>query len=59
MLPELLPLVALLAADPEWQRDAAGAAALALACLNRVAAGYRAQGDALSVAILLEAGLRK
>ncbi|PSC67518.1 hypothetical protein C2E20_8825 isoform B [Micractinium conductrix] len=59
VLPELLPLVALLAADPEWQRDAAGAAALALACLNRVAAGYRAQGDALSVAILLEAGLRK
>ncbi len=59
VLPELLPLASLLAADPEWQRDAAGVASLCMSCLAGVAAGYRRLGDTLSEAILLEASLRK
>lgn len=59
VLPELLPLVDLLAADPEWQRDAAGVAALGMSCLSKVAAAYQQKGDPVSAAILLEASLRK
>ena len=59
MLPELLPLVNLLAADPDWQRDAVGVAALILGCLGNVAASYQRQGDSVSAATLLEASLRR
>lgn len=59
MLPELLPLASLLAAEPEWERDAAGVAALLLGALRLVAASYQRQGDATSAAIVLEAGLRR
>lgn len=54
-----MPLVNLLAADPEWQRDAAGVASLIMNCLAGVAAAYRRRGDSMSEAILLEASLRK
>lgn len=59
MLPELLPLAALLGSVPEWERDAAGVSALTLRALNAVAADYQQQGDAVSAAILLEAALRR
>ncbi|KAI7840808.1 hypothetical protein COHA_005454 [Chlorella ohadii] len=59
VLPELLPLAALLGSVPEWERDAAGVSALTLRALNAVAADYQQQGDAVSAAILLEAALRR
>lgn len=59
MLPELLPLAALLSSVPDWERDAAGVSALTLRALNAVAADYQQQGDAVSAAILLEAALRR
>lgn len=59
VLPELLPLAALLGSVPEWERDAAGVSALILRALNAVAADYQQQGDAVSAAILLEAALRR
>ena len=59
VLPELLPLVNLLAADLDWQRDAAGVAALSMSCLSKVAGAYQQKGDPVSAAILLEASLRK
>ena len=58
-LPELAALAALLAPEPAWGEDAAGVAALALRAAARIAEAYAAAGDALSAAILLEAGLRK
>lgn len=59
VLPELLPLEELLVGSQDWQRDAAGVAALIMGCLNRVAAAYSKAGDPVSAAILLEASLRK
>lgn len=58
VLPELLPLANLLSAEPEWQRDAAGVASLAMSCLANIAAAYLRRGDAVSAAVLLEASLR-
>ncbi|KAI3436380.1 hypothetical protein D9Q98_002434 [Chlorella vulgaris] len=58
VLPELLPLANLLAAEPEWQRDAAGVAGLAMSCFSNIAAAYLRRGDAVSAAVLLEASLR-
>ncbi|KAL4855431.1 Reticulocyte-binding protein 2 a [Chlorella vulgaris] len=58
VLPELLPLANLLSAEPEWQRDAAGVAGLAMSCLANIAAAYLRRGDAVSAAVLLEASLR-
>lgn len=59
VLPELMPLIALLAAEPDWQRDAAGVAGLILGCMSAVAASYRQQGDSVSAALVLESALRK
>lgn len=59
VLPELLPLCSLLAADSEWQRDAAGVASLIMSALSSVAASYNQQGDPVSAAILLDASLRR
>ncbi|PRW44890.1 apoptotic chromatin condensation inducer in the nucleus-like isoform X1 [Chlorella sorokiniana] len=59
VLPELLPLAALLSSVPDWERDAGGVSALILRALNAVAADYQRQGDAVSAAILLEAALRR
>ena len=59
VLPELLPLANLLAADAEWQRDASGVAALIMSCLGNVATAYQQRGDLVSAAILLEAAMRR
>ena len=59
VLPELVALYGVLAAEPEWAADAGGVARLALRALAGVADAYAAAGDAAAAATLLEAALRR
>lgn len=59
VLPELLALIDVLRRQPAWAPDAAGVAGLVLRVIANISAEYANDGDVLSAAALMEAGLRQ